>query len=469
MGGDRQISANKEEICDDIGWEAATAAIFGPVGWLAYREIRSILNNDRNDDSGGSCRGLLDVIIDGLDGLSESAREGERSNLETQLERHSTPEQMQQVRQDMARFQERAARDGLSDAEVASTYREVSRLLQDHDGAAIEPELRARLARQILHNAASPYELDQGQHQTCSVSALSVRLYTLNPSEAARVVADVATSNDGHFTTVGGRTVTLDSASLRPDSEAEQEPVPDGKRDYANQILQLAMTNAYWSGRSSYSEDGTTYTGPFTYVQRHDVTAGDSGEALLDGSGRRVDGAPHIDAAGMAEVFRDFSRAGADPFVVIDTGMERSQTSGARPAGLTAVDSPEALLSVIQAQQDGNMPLVVLVHPEREPWNSTGRITVPGQRVESGSGPPRAAAAEAARPRTDTEPQPRPRPDEPQPQATEIPPHAINIVGCYRDEASGRWMVRTSNQWGEASDVTVDLETLYNSMRTGRR
>lgn len=469
MGGDRQINANTEEICDDIGWEAATAAIFGPVGWLAYREIRSILNSDGNGDSGSSCRGLLDVIIDGLDSLSESARDGERSNLETQLERHSTPEQMQPVREDIARFQERAARDGLSDAEVAATYREVCRLLQDHEGAAIEPKLRARLARQILHNASSPYELDQGEHQTCSVSALSVRLYALNPSEAARVIADVATSNDGHFTTLGGRTVTLDSASLHPDSEAAQEPVPDGKRDYANQILQLAMTNAYWSGRSSYSEDGITFTGPFTYVQRHNVAASDSGEALLDGSGRRVDGAPHIDAAGMAEVFRNFSRAGADPFVVIDTGIERRQTSVARPAGLATVDSPDALLSVIQAQQDGNMPLVVLVHPEREPWNTTGRITVSGQAVESGSGSPRAAAAEAARRRTDSEPQPRPRPDESQPRATQIPPHAINIIGCYRDEASGRWMVRTSNQWGEASDVTVDLATLYNSMRTGRR
>ena len=94
---------------------------------------------------------------------------------------------------------------------------------------------RVHIAEQIMSHAADPQLIDQGGHYTCAVAALESQMFTRNPSQAARMIADVAT--EGAFETASGKTVRPDSSLLKPDSEAQEHPTPDRSRSYASQLF----------------------------------------------------------------------------------------------------------------------------------------------------------------------------------------------------------------------------------------
>jgi hypothetical protein len=80
------------------------------------------------------------------------------------------------------------------------------------------------------------------------VAALESRLYSRNPSDAVRVVADVALS--GKFVTADGTTVRLHS--LEPDYEGRITNGAKGFsfRNFGSQLFQMTAANIYWSGQS---------------------------------------------------------------------------------------------------------------------------------------------------------------------------------------------------------------------------
>ncbi len=177
--------------------------------------------------------------------------------------------------------------------EIAKTYREIRRLIEapgNPDLPMIKEKHRILMAGQVLHQAAHPEDVSQGSYGTCNVTTIESRLYVKNPSEAAKLVTDVATT--GKYTTKGdpprSEPVTVDftkpperMASLKPHGDSARPHVPgENHRSYASQIFQVTAVNIHYE--KANAKDGTD----IRYEQRKpgpDKGADpDNGERLLN-------------------------------------------------------------------------------------------------------------------------------------------------------------------------------------------
>jgi hypothetical protein len=138
----------------------------------------------------------------------------------------------------MRAFEERAREQGISEKELARTYKQVERLFTTRGDKPITAADRSILAQQIMMLAASPDNIDQGKHGTCNVSALESIMFNRVPSQAAEFIVNAAISgaksHDGQFY------AALGPDDFRKDSESAIHPPKDGQRSFASQIFQTA-------------------------------------------------------------------------------------------------------------------------------------------------------------------------------------------------------------------------------------
>jgi hypothetical protein len=144
----------------------------------------------------------------------------------------------------MCDFEKRKQTNNLSSEEVDKTYQQLSRLLDKRGTGYTTEDSRLALAKQILENAAFPSPIFQGAHNTCAPAAIESRMYTRNPSDAARLVTDIALT--GKFTTTDGNTIQVPAINLHQDPDSGMEQVRDGVRPYASQVFQSTIGNLYW-------------------------------------------------------------------------------------------------------------------------------------------------------------------------------------------------------------------------------
>lgn len=104
-------------------------------------------------------------------------------------------------------FEQRARVEGLSPAEVAQTYREVSRLLEKTSAGA----MRALVAERIMSLAASPYTT-RPLVEDCHAAVLESKLYAKYPAAVAKLVVDLFISGD--YAAAEGTKVSLDMDEL---------------------------------------------------------------------------------------------------------------------------------------------------------------------------------------------------------------------------------------------------------------
>jgi hypothetical protein len=177
-------------------------------------------------------------------------------------------------------FVRAASSRALPQSEITGVLESVKALLQNTT-AAVPMQERRWLAEQILRQAAEPTSINQGKHNTCSVSALEARLSTREPSVVASVIQQAALK--GFIQTRDGRNVALDANALRPDAEAAHNPPHYGERSYASQLFQLAAINSYWQNQK-FDPRGNKYEkGQISYTQKSDDIQGknDTGERML--------------------------------------------------------------------------------------------------------------------------------------------------------------------------------------------
>src|SRR5262249_9446343 len=216
---------------------------------------------------------------------SESRYDVERTKLSELAEYHfQNPKQRARFESLMAEFEQRVRSFRTAETEIAATYHQINRLIQAGDSAPLGESLRLRLAEQVLHQAAAPTKIDQGGHRTCNVTTVEKRIFTRQPSEAARLIADVATT--GTYVTADGAVVNLERipGGLKPDEEAlrsltrpfdakrNSDIRVDERRTYASQLLQNTAVNIKYAGGG---DDVTMYEMHYTDV------GGDTGERLM--------------------------------------------------------------------------------------------------------------------------------------------------------------------------------------------
>ena len=274
-----------------------------------------------------------------------------------------------QFHRDMVEFEHRAKAQNLSSGEIAGTYREISRLLDASPNSRVFEAQRVMLAEQVMSNTAHPTSIRQGIHNTCNVATVEVRTYSRNPSAAARLVADVASTGEYH--TPDGHRVQVGSQSLQPDSEAQHYSRQGSERNYASQIFQVAAVNIHY-------ESGNVAAGLPGQLRYEQLLGSghDSGERVVDTSTNRVyrDGddpsrqVPSVPTSEIQNISNQITGRNENDVII--------QTQYRDTPNAVYAESPERLQLIISnMSRRGRLPAIIEVYADNEPFNqaSDGR------------------------------------------------------------------------------------------------
>jgi hypothetical protein len=273
-----------------------------------------------------------------------------------------------------------------------------------------------------MHNAAHPDQIDQGGHNTCNVTDVEMLTYSRNPSQAARMVADVATT--GEYTAQDGKKITIPPQNLIPDAEARTNPPDDGRRGFASQLFQVTalndaaqrwdppkyFTNLPPGGGADSGEYWTDAHGNPLLREKKD----DKGNVVKDANGNPVMEKDSFGGLGYHEISDEVKRL---------TGEGHSVLVSWKDGKLHSFESEDDLRGIItDAQHDGKMPLIIDVTADDKLFGGDKPV---GDKDR----------------------------------------HAGNHVVVIRDYNPSTGMVRVDNSWGSSSDKWVPLTDLYNASK----
>lgn len=288
----------------------------------------------------------------------------EKSRLTESARQRLSHGDFRKFQQDMQTFENRM--EG-KPSEVAGTYREVGRLFEAGRGSVVDRGDMGKLAMDVIHQAAEPRSVKQGIRETCTLASLESRIYTRHPSEAARVVADAATT--GTYTTADGESLALDreSISFYPDYWRGMVGPESSARSHASQIFQIAAANVFHDTAAGPGSDSTK-----EYVLRQ-KEGGPVEEYLQDRATHAViangPGVTIFDGKTLEDVNRRITGHNEPPFV-IDSGNARTpQEFRSQLDRLTAED---------------NYPAILMVDPSNPPFNNPG-LSYHAVAIEPGS------------------------------------------------------------------------------------
>jgi hypothetical protein len=277
----------------------------------------------------------------------------------------------------------------------------MNRLLDAQTGA-VGPHERQLAAKSFMSHAADPTNIDQGQHNTCNVTALAERTMTRTPSKMAEVVASAAI--DGKWTAADGKQISLKPESLQPGKEESTfPPAKDGDRTYASQLMNTVNVNDVTQRRVP----------PEFYSSGRPTATNRTGETVTYADGSPVkDGGYHGLTAG--EITEEGKRLNGESNFVIQN------SAFARPDGVISVGSGQELGNTLQQMKDqGRLPAVIQVDVNDPLFGGTGDPSTKGKW------------------------------------------HVVSVTGY--DAATGK--VTISNQWGKANDISANVNDVYRSTR----
>jgi hypothetical protein len=165
------------------------------------------------------------------------------------------PVRQQRFEQWSEEFEQAASKRNppLSEEEIANTYYQFDKLMSKDNGL-LPHDQRMELAEQFMYKAANPHTIGQGGYGTCNVAAeIEHRFTVLHPSDALRVVTDVATT--GRFITDTGSIIDMSVMNnvMRPLPGAvknEFNPTAYSGRDMFDQLFQTTAVEIHWQTQS---------------------------------------------------------------------------------------------------------------------------------------------------------------------------------------------------------------------------
>ena len=353
-------------------------------------------------------------------------------------EKIKDPEKRAKFEADMLRFEERAAKQTppLSPEEIAKTYKEMERLLNATGDAPLKQDDRIKLAEQVMSQVANPKSIDQGQHETCNMTTAETIIYTKSPSEAVKLVTDVATT--GEYTAKDGTKVKVDPTAA--DGEAKGNPPNDGDRSHASQIFQVTAVNLYYQKQPYTWTDsaGMVHTVPAGQLEYQQQPAQPGavppvagGERLLDHttnpptvvtkSDGTIQDSPDLADRAMVDV-PNMITGKNDAIMIEHEKAKYGDTTGVN----TFKNEQEMKDFIKKAKEEGKMPIIIGVHTGQEPF-----LHDSGNGAAGGSGGW----------------------------------HVVTITDY--DDATGK--VKIDNQWGSSADHQgdngVSIDDLYRASR----
>jgi hypothetical protein len=287
------------------------------------------------------------------------------------------------------------------------------------------------IAGQIVNHAANPTDIDQGQHMTCNVTTIESRTYARHPSDAAKLVADVAIT--GQYVASDGTRVVVDNGSLTPDKEAQAAHAPDGSRDLASQLFQVTAVNIWYQKHDPAVHYEQTQDGERLYRYAADGSKSEVREGVgfwgwLRGKEGTPTRSPSLADSHLVEVGNAITGdQGASNWF-----FEHQQVSENNTVHVESQRDLERKLA--DAKAHGRLPVVIAVHTGNEPFHtdSDGGTAGGSGGVEGGW-------------------------------------HVVNVTDFIPAHNGRPAMVSVDNQWASGSDHFGDHQItarqLYLSMR----
>lgn len=340
--------------------------------------------------------------------------------LESSLSKHYKSDLNRQfyIRLDMLEFEKRALTkvNGMSPDEPEKTYEQVNKLLNSNQNAILSKEEILDIAEQIIHQAAYPNQVRQGQANTCSVASIESRIYARYPSAAAKFVVEAATG--GAVELANGSRVLLPQESLSADNQSSSYSRDDGYyRSHASQIFQLSAVNSYYD-QINKSSNGNTL---IRYEITNPAWVDDSGERLYDYADspdysksslvQYLGNSPEIPLDKLEELSNLISGKAESGFVLADESVEVVTGNFS-----SANDLSEKLARL---KQEEKLPVIVWVDATNAPFSEE---SMAGEEEEAGS-------------------------------------HVLTIS----DYEKRSKLIYADNQWDQDSDIWIDLDDFYSA------
>jgi hypothetical protein len=320
----------------------------------------------------------------------------------------SNPEQRARMHNMAEAFESRLQS---SPQEIALTYHHLNRLMHGGPESALSQAERLRLAEQTMFSAARPASIDQGRFNTCNVTTVEHRIFARHPSEAASLIADVATT--GKYTAANGKVVDLRRAGLLlPDHQSKRtfgapfggrhnysDIKLDGVRTWSSQLFETTAVNLHWQNRAKQYGYAVSDRDVVMYRQETPDPSrpNDSGERLYkyttDSNGnlrrepvRQSDGtavkSPNIWEHELTDIYnqivpsKDASgnliSGNEQGFVITAKNRAKSQQTF-KPGDAIEVGSvAEFDKALWDATQAGKLPLVLYVDVTKAPFTQVG-------------------------------------------------------------------------------------------------
>lgn len=230
-----------------------------------------------------------------LDARSSERRTKTRKwteRLKAEAGRKLSGEELKEFLQNLERFEDSAEKNGLSAKEVEATMKHLSKLLSAAVAFVAEAD-RSLAVRSFVEHLADPNTCDQGHHNTCNVSTLTLRNTRRQPGKMAEMLKSALLT--GLWTAPDRKKIRLSKESLIPGGEEQYFPHSfAGERTYANQILNNVLVNDISQRRVP----------PEFYAQEKPQSIDDCGERLRYADGSEVDKDPpaiHVEEMDAAQ------------------------------------------------------------------------------------------------------------------------------------------------------------------------
>lgn len=347
---------------------------------LSAENIRSFLASAKTDDktsnyvpdvrlavlegrTGNSADSRSDARRDATAAVPKTEREVARDQLLSSADKFiKNPDQRAQFKRDVASLEARGSSDKIDDKEVTKAFENINRLFTLPQKGSVPHDSGAQLAREVMRHAAKPSTIDQGDNHTCNVTTVENIVYSKQPGEAAKLVADVATT--GSYTATDGTKVTIDRQSLQPDPEARLTERKNGERTYATQLFNVTSVNLHYQKNK-----------PNIHYEIHPSTKHTKGgERLMDHSKsppermRNCKGhldQPYLDDDEIVGVYEMISgKSGNDIYL-----GHKDYTDPKTGKRLTTFTSEQELKDkLVELKRDGKLPILLSVNTAVQPF-----------------------------------------------------------------------------------------------------
>ena len=326
------------------------------------------------------------TVTDGLktkDAAKQNDVATEHQHLSDWADKNLHEPELSKYKKDMADFEDRAKRDGLSQDEILKTYQQIERINAGTGDKPLSQLERQHISQEVMHQAAVPTDISQGYHNTCNVTSIECRTYTRDPAAAAKLVADVALTGEYHAP--DGTVVKINPAAH---DQSKTWPPVDGQRTHASELFEVTAVNIHYAQENAKNGTDIRY-------EQQDPKPGDNadtGERLMDYSKHPpknvTEGGGWFGWGGTEVHSPDLTdKAITDVSNTITGKNEKDvllQAWGTTDGGVTAVHSEDELKAKLKELKDQHkLPVVIFVDTNNEPFYSDS-----GRGAAGGSGGP---------------------------------------------------------------------------------